>query len=188
MTASPDVLVSGSERPPRSRRTLVGLVLLALLATGVVVADDAVRRSEAAALVRRAAAAQDAVRYADGRVAATTHYTLPLLVSAAQPTQVRAGLARLVEREAAAQVAPVQRERAAVAEVRVLPWHGAQRRAQRALLAYLDARVQHLRAAAADVRVLFRSDPALAERLDQARAALLAASDDANRVRQALAP
>ena len=157
----PDVLVSGSERPPRPRRALVLLVLLALLATGAVVADDAVRRHEAAVLARQAGTAQDAVTYADGRVAATVHYTMPLLVSARQPAQVRAGLARLVEQEAAAQIAPVQRERAVLAAVRVLPWHGAQRRVRAVQLDYLDAEVRHLRAAAADARVLFRPDPGL---------------------------
>jgi hypothetical protein len=183
----PDVLVSGSERLPRPRRALVGLALLALLATAAVVADDVARGREADALVTRAATAQEAVRYADSRVAATVAYTMPLLESAAQPASVRAGLARLVEQEAAGQVPPVQRQRAAVAAVRVLPWHDPQRRARALLLRYLDARVQRLQAAAQDARVLFREDPEPAARLDAARDALAEVADE-QRARSALPP
>jgi hypothetical protein len=185
----PDVLVSGGAPPVRGRprRALLALTLLALLATAALVADDAVRGREADALVARAAAAQAAITYADRRVAATVAYTMPLLESAAQPASVRTGLARLVEQEAAGQLPPVQRQRVDLARVRVLPWHGPQRRARDRLLSYLDARIGRLQAAAQDARVLFREDPEPDRRLAAARDALAAVAGE-QRARSALPP
>ena len=161
-----DLLVSGSETAGRrwGRLVLAG----ALIMGAALAADSWQRDREADLLLDRAAAGSRAVDYADGRVLSTLRYSSPTILSARVEPRVRQSLRDLVRQEAAGQVARLRDQRAAAAEVLVLPWHGDERRAQQRWLAYLDARIAYVEEVAADFGALYRPHPELRTTLDAA--------------------
>ena len=171
-----------ASRSGRSRSRSVwwgaaGLVLLLVAGMGFG-HDERTRAREFDALMEQVTQGQSAVRYTDARIQAITAYVSPQLLSARAPASVRAGLGTIVQQVAAGRIAPMQAHRDDVAALSVARWHGAQRRAQAAYLAYLDDRIEFARAVSADVDALFRSRPAPSPRLAEARKALLAVSPD----------
>ncbi len=170
-----DLLASGSQRRPHRglRVAVAAVVALALLA---VLADRWQRGREVDALVARAAAGQQAVRYADGRVRAAQQYAAPALGGAGVPAGVRTSLEQVVRGAAGDRVADLRDQRAATAGVAVLPWHAQQRRARQAYVGYLDLRAAYLAGIAADLDVLYEPHPELLAALERARSAYLAAA------------
>jgi hypothetical protein len=145
--------------------------------------DSVAQRRELDRLIGRVLAAQDTIAYTDHRVAATVDYTLPLLFSASVPARVRSGLQQLVADSAAGQVGDIEQERVRAADVFVLPWHRALRRAKAALIAYLEARVKYLRAVAKNTQTLYVVHPELDRMLDATRRAFRVAAGPTQRVR-----
>ena len=173
MSSGREVLAGGGERAarlPGHVRLLLGAVLGLLL-----VGDAAARRLEADALLERARQGQATVTYADRRISATVQYASPQLSSPTAPAAVRADLRALVRREAAGQVASLQRRRDEAASTPALPWHRTHRRARTAYVAHLDARLARLRTVSEDLSALYVPQPGLEERLQAARTALAAA-------------
>ena len=171
-----EVLGGGGERRAATSlpvRLLLGAVLVLLL-----VGDGAARRLEADALLDRARDGQATVAFVDRRLAATVQYASPQLTSPTAPAAVRDDLQALVRREAAGQVADLQRSRDQAEGSPVLPWHRTHRRARAAYVAHLDARLAWLRAVSQDLSPLFARQPGLQEQLETARAALVAAVGD----------
>ena len=150
------------------RGLLAALAVVALLLVVGEVAQD----REVDALLRGVQAGQQASVYADRRLAGTVQYVSGSLTSASVPPAVRADLRRLVQREAAGQLPPLQAARDDVAKVRPLPWHGSVRTARASALAHLDARLGHLRAVASDLRALYAPRPAVTSSAERARAAV----------------
>jgi Tfp pilus assembly protein PilX len=164
----------------RLRGRAVALLVVALLVvvTAVVAGVDQRNRSrEFEALLSQMTQAQSAIQYSYGRIQAMVQYTSPQLTSPGSPERVRAGLRQIVQQAVAERVPLLHRRRAAVAELSPAFWHGDQRRAQDACLAYLDQQIDFLQSATTDLRVLYRS-PSQQPRA-AARAALLAVSPDA---------
>jgi hypothetical protein len=145
---------------------------------GAVGLDQRTRIDETRALVEQVALSQSSVEYADARIRAMVAYTSPTLQSARAPEGVRAGLRTLVQETAAERVGPLLERRAAVVDLAVRRWHGAQREARDAYVAYLDERIAVLRAMSVDLRVLFQPQPESALRLKSALDALLASTPD----------
>lgn len=165
-----DVLASGPEREPR-RLPWRLLAVLGLLVVLAVAGDRVQHQREVRALLTRAQAGQEAVRYADGRVRATLLYAGPSLGRADVPTSVRSSLERVVSGEASGQVGAVRARRDAVAGTRVLPWHRDLRKARAAYVGYLDVRLRYFGAVGADLDALYAPHPELAAALSKARAA-----------------
>ena len=157
-----DLLASGSQRRPRPGLRVAVATVLVLAVLGVL-ADRWQRGREVDALVARAAAGQEAVRYADGRVRAAQQYAAPALGGAGVPAGVRTSLEEVVRGAAGGRVA-------------VLPWHGQQRTARQAYVGYLDLRTEYLAGIAADLDVLYRPHPELLAALERARSAYLHAA------------
>lgn len=147
---------------------------LAVVALLLVVGDRVARDREVDALLRGVQTGQEAAVYADRRLAGTVQYASGSLTSSSVPAAVRADLRRLVQREASGQLPPLQAARDDVARVRPLPWHGAVRTARASALAHLDARLEHLRAVARDLRTLYAPRPAVTMSAERARTALAA--------------
>lgn len=138
-----ETISHGSSRAPARWRRLA-LALVVALGLGLVLVDDHQRGRETDALLDRVEAGQAAVTYADRRVAAMRQYLGPLLTSGGTTEPVRASMRELLF-DAGEQVAErVRAERAAVAEIAILPWHHEQLEAQADYLAYLDARAAFL--------------------------------------------
>ena len=170
-----DLLASGSQRRPRPGLRVAVATVLVLAVLGVL-ADRWQRGREVDALVARAAAGQEAVRYADGRVRAAQQYAAPALGGAGVPAGVRTSLEEVVRGAAGGRVADLREQRAATAGVAVLPWHGQQRTARQAYVGYLDLRTEYLAGIAADLDVLYRPHPELLAALERARSAYLHAA------------
>ena len=168
----------GSDDPPRRRGRGLRLLAPAVLVVLSVLADRWQTDREVDALLDRAAAGTESVRYADGRVLGTVRYAAPAMLSPSVRPQVRASLRDLVRREAAGQVGDLRAERAAAADVLVLPWHGAQRTARDRWVEYLDARVAYLDGVAADFAELYREHPELEEARGRAGQAYRSAAPD----------
>jgi len=88
-------------------------------------------------------------------VLSTRQYTLPLLVSSSSAT-VRAGLAKLIDDEAARQARKLQQARDAVRDTTILPWHHDVWDRKKAAVAAIDVQIAALDAAShgADLAVL----------------------------------
>ena len=171
--ADVDVLASDAGPEGAGRRGPRGLLAaLAVVALLLVVGDRVVQEREVEALLHGVQAGQQASVYADRRLAGTVQYASGSLTSASVSPAVRADLRRLVQREAAGQLPPVQAARDDVARVRPLPWHGSVRAARDAALAHLDARLAHLRAVALDLRALYAPRPAVTSSAERARIAV----------------
>ncbi|MGZ6825420.1 MAG: hypothetical protein ACXVGH_01400 [Mycobacteriales bacterium] len=178
-----DELTAGSERRLPRWVPLVagGLVLLA------VGGDRWQLHREQQALLGCVDAAQQEVRYTDRRIAGTTEYVMPALVSARTPPRVRAGLDALLRQEVRRAVPGAEQARRACAGEQVLPWHRSLDRAHDAVDGYLGARTGYLRAGAADRDALRSGAPALDVRRERALTAVLRAEPgEADRVRELL--
>lgn len=165
-----DVLASGPDREPR-RLPWRLLAVLGLLLVLAVVGDRVQHDRESRALLARAGAGQQAVRYADGRVRSTLTYAGPSLGRADVSASVRSSLERVVSGEATGQLAAVRGRRDAVAAIRVLPSHRDLRAARAAYVDYLDLRLRYLTAVGADLDALYAPHPELGQGLARARAA-----------------
>ena len=155
-----------------SRPVRVVLVVLVALALVAVIADGPWRRHESSRLADRAVAAQQSIDFTDRRIAGTVQYASPQLTSASAPPEVRADLQRLVRETAAGRVAPLRERRDAIAGTWLAPWHGDERRARTAVLAYLDERLRLLDAVTRNLTALYEPTPDLVALRDQAAAAL----------------
>ena len=154
--------------------------LAVVVAAGLVATNAYAERRELDGLLARVADAQEAIAYSNRRIEATVDYTRPLLFGANAPARVRAGLQQLVADSAAGEVSSIEQQRDRAAEVRVLRWHGALRRARAALVAYLDGRVAYLRDIAGGSRALYVVNPRLERLLDETRKAFRAAAGPAH--------
>lgn len=134
-----DVLSSPARNraPRRATRLLPGLMVLLVVA--LLLGDRFVAFRESARLVARVQAAEAARVYADRRLAGLEQYVSPQLNSPLAPAAVRISLRDVVQAEVRAELPALRRRRAAVAGVRLLPWHRAQRRARSAYLDYAAA-------------------------------------------------
>lgn len=172
----PDVLGTDPDEPHAHPRRRLLLAVLAGLALAAAVADQQVRAAEFDALLAQARAGQSAVSYADRRIGATVQYASPVLGSSDTLPRVRASLETIVEAEAGRQAEALHDQAAASAATRVLPWHGAQRKARHAYTAYLAAKAAYLQSVAADFDALYGRPPELAARLAAAASAYDAAA------------
>jgi hypothetical protein len=157
----------------RRRRWWVASAVVLLVVLTLFGVDQRSRYRENDALIDQVSGTQSALAYADGRIGSAVQYTRPALTSAAVPESVRAGLRAIVQKEAAARVAPLLTRRQALADVPVRSWHHDQVRAKTAYAAYLDARIAAYRAISVDLRVLFRPGTESTRRRVTARRALL---------------
>ncbi len=146
---------------------------LAGLCVLVVSADAVVRDREAAALTRSTAAGERTARHATAVVAAVVSYASPQLSAAGSPAAVRASLAQVVQGAAGREAPALQRRLEDVRAMRIPPWHSDLRRARTAVLAYLRARLDQLRAVAASYEAYGAVPPA--QLRDLARQALVGA-------------
>lgn len=184
-TTEPDVVGSGSDRPPR-RRLRAAAAVLVLVAVGAYVGDSVQHRREVDQLAQRVAEARGTADYADTRVQSVIRYASPQLDGAATPAAVRAGLAQLVAQSARDQLRAVTKARGAVADVTVLPWHHSADTARTRCLRYLDARAQVLREGAAEPASLQSAHTDLTAVRLAARAALVGAGATPGSARKAL--
>lgn len=188
MTA--ELLEAGPGRPVRGRLLVAVLVAVLLAGYGLWQVDRRLADREVDALLERVAAGQSAVAYADRRIASTVTYAMPLLASASTTRAVRVSLQQLVQDAAAGQVGRLDAVASDVGRTRVLPWHGAVRRARAACARSLQAHAAHLGDVARDADALYARHPELERGRARARAALLRATGDASaqrRVRDVLA-
>jgi hypothetical protein len=168
---------------------LAGLVLVLVIAPVAVGADERSRGREFDALVHQVTLGQSAVRYSDAGIQSMVQYTSPQLTSARTPANVRASLRKIVQQAAADRLEPMRIRRDAVAGLPVRRWHGEQRQARDAYLAYLDRKIALLRTVSVDLRALYQPHPENERALAVARDALLKLSPDApssTRMRNAL--
>lgn len=168
-------------RGPQRRWWPAALVVaLVIVTTAVAIGTDQRGRArEFSALLAQVTRTQASITYSQGQIQAMVGYTSPQLTSARAPASVRAGLRQIVQKAAADRVAPLRTRRAAVADLPVGRWHGRQRRARDAYLAYVDQRLGFVQAVAADLGALYRPDPLAQPVQAAARAALLAVSPNA---------
>lgn len=162
----------GASPRPLPRPVAGLIVVLALLVLVAVLADGPWRRHESGLLAARAVTAQQSIDFTDRRIAGTVRYVSPQLTSSTAPPEVRADLQRLVQQAAAERVGPLQERRASVAGTRIAPWHGQERRARSAVLAYLDERLRLLEDVSTDLTVLYEPTPVLTSLRVQAASAL----------------
>ena len=176
-----------ADDPPDHRRgpqrrwwPAVLVVALVIVTTAVAIGTDQRGRArEFSALLAQVTRTQASITYSQGQIQAMVGYTSPQLTSARAPASVRAGLRQIVQKAAADRVAPLRTRREAVADLPVGRWHGRQRRARDAYLAYVDQRLGFVQAVAADLGALYRPDPLAQPVQAAARAALLAVSPNA---------
>jgi hypothetical protein len=167
----PPAATAGRGRRHRRWWWVAAAVVLVVLAAFAV--DQRSRYRENDALIEQVTRGQSALAYADGRIGSAVGYTRPALTSNAVPERVRAGLRAIVQKEAAARVEPLLRQREALAAVPVRSWHHDQVRAKKTYAAYLDQRIAAYRAISLDLRILFRPQPETTRRRVEARRALL---------------
>jgi hypothetical protein len=175
--------------PRRPWRRIGVVVLLAVVVVALFSADQRSRQAEFGRLFDQVQGSQGSIVYADRQVAGVVQYTSPQLTSASAPATVRAGLSKIVQETAAAQVGELQLYRERIAALTPVRWHPEQRRARDAYLTYLDDRIDRLLAIAVDLDELYRPQPQRAVLLAAARRALIAATDGstADRARNLLA-
>ena len=162
---SSDVLEWGDPAaPPRwprpqwaSRRLLVAVVLLALVAA---VADRLVERQEREAVAGCLAQAERAIDSADAELALMAAYLAPAFYLMGSGPQ-RAGLHTLMAGAAAEALPAVEAARDRCRAARVLPTHRALRERRAAYVDYLAARAAHLAAISADGGRYYRDTPEL---------------------------
>ena len=137
--------------------------------------DRAQRQHEFTALLNSALDAQATSANADGQLASTRQYAMPLLISSSSLT-VRTGLEKLVDASAAKAAAQVRATRQSLANLTVLPWHTSLRKSKADNLAYLDTWTAYLDSVSrgGDFGALPTED--IAARLADAAAALRAAA------------
>lgn len=118
-------------------------------------ADARLKQHETHLLALRATNAQATAQAARAKVLSTRQYTMPLLVSSSS-AHVRAGLEKLIDDDAASQLAQLQKARDELSATEILPWHHAARAAKRSDIALLDKQISALDAAShgADLTVL----------------------------------
>lgn len=171
-----DVLAGAA--PDRARRRWPVVVVATSLALGIggVRADAALAEREVDELLGRVGAGLSTVAYTERRVQGIVRYFSPAVVSPGVEARVRDSLQGIVREEAAGQVAAVQRHRAAAVQVRLLPWHTAERRARDRWVAYLDACIAYLEAVSRQFRRLYQPRPEQEVALAAAREAFEDAS------------
>jgi putative N-acetylmannosamine-6-phosphate epimerase len=144
----PDVVASGSVDRPRRALKLIAVAVSALVVAAFlgVNVDRAQRHRESVALLASTVDGRATAQHAEAVVESTRAYTMPLLDSA--QLDVRAGLAQLIANSASQGAVAVRVARAKVAAVRVVPWHGATKKAKDDDERYLDAWSAYLDAVA----------------------------------------
>jgi hypothetical protein len=105
---------------------------------------------ESRLLSSRVSDAQATASAARAAVLSTRQYTLPLLVTSSSAT-VRAGLAKLIDDEAAKQAAKLRQARDAVRNTTILPWHHALWDKKKSDVAAIDVQIAALDAASRGV-------------------------------------
>lgn len=134
-------------------------LLAAIVALAVVLAgrwtDHEFEQHESQLLASRTANASATAEAARATVLSTRQYTMPLLVSSSSAT-VRAGLAKLIDDEAAHQAMLLEQARDEVRDTTILPWHHALWDKKKAEISAIDVQISALNAAShgADLRVL----------------------------------
>jgi hypothetical protein len=145
------------ENTGRRQRRWPLLAVVIVVATALLArfADAQVKHHEAHLVALRAADAQATAKAARAVVLSTRQYTLPLLVTSSSAT-VRAGLAKLIDDEAARQAKKLQQARDAVRNTAILPWHHDLWDRKKATVSAIDAQIAALDAAShgADLAVL----------------------------------
>lgn len=153
MTAEQDILEQAGRRQRRSPLLAVVIAVVVVLAGRW--SDYQFQHHEAHLLTSRAADAQGTAVAARAAVLSTRQYTLPLLVTSSSAT-VRAGLAQLIDDEAARQAEKLRRARDAVQRTTILPWHHGLWDRKKAEVSAIDVQIAALDAVShgADLSVL----------------------------------
>ncbi len=145
------------EEPGRRRRRwpLVAVVIAIVVVLASRWTDSQLRQHESRLLSSRTADAQATAAAARAAVLSTRQYTMPLLVSSSSAT-VRAGLAQLIDNEAADQEARLRHARDALENTTILPWHHAIWDRKKAEVTEINVQLGALAAAShgADLKVL----------------------------------
>jgi hypothetical protein len=134
---------------------LVAAVLVIAVVAGGRWTDYQFQQHESHMLATRTSDAQATAEAARAAVLSTRQYTMPLLVSSSSAT-VRAGLAKLVEDDAAHQATLLEQARTELDDTTILPWHHALWDKKKAAVSAVDVQITALDAAAhgADLVVL----------------------------------
>jgi len=175
-----EALEQGTERRPRSRRSLV-LLLIGLLGIGVLVAgglyaDARWRANAAVSLTIAFDKTVSAIEIAERRVQSVSEYARPARGRADLDPSVRESLDALVRDAAIESSAVITERRAAVDDVLLLPWHSDLRHAQAQAGVWLDLRATGINSFAAQGEARY---PPRGE-LNDARAALVRAFSTLN--------
>ena len=134
-------------------------LLAAIITLAVVLAgrwtDYEFEQHESRLLASRTANASATAEAARATVLSTRQYTMPLLVSSSSAT-VRAGLAKLIDDEAAHQATLLEQARDEVRDTTILPWHHALWDRKKAEVSAINVQTSALDAAShgADLQVL----------------------------------
>jgi hypothetical protein len=134
-------------------------LLAAIITLAVVLAgrwtDYEFEQHESRLLASRTANASATAEAARATVLSTRQYTMPLLVSSSSAT-VRAGLAKLIDDEAAHQATLLEQARDEVRDTTILPWHHALWDRKKAEVSAINVQISALDAAShgADLQVL----------------------------------
>ena len=177
--AATDVLTAGDDdaRPRRWPRVL--LVLL-LLAGGAGVGLEQDRQRQRAALVDAAVDAEQVVGAARTSLAGLVSYTSATLSQPGLAPEQRQALLATFARDAQRFVPRMRSRRAAVAEVRVLPWDDALRDARTAYLARVDGWTALVESSVDDPQSLLLERRHTREARERASAALAAVGEPAD--------
>lgn len=151
--AQQDVIEEAGRR--RSRWPLLAIVIVVVAVLAGRWTDLEFKQHETRLLDSRAANAQATAEAARATVLSTRQYTMPLLVSSSSAT-VRAGLAKLIDDEAARQETKLEQARNDLRATTILPWHHALWERKKAEVSAVNVQITALDAAAhgADLAVL----------------------------------
>ena len=141
-----------SKAPVRRRALWIVLALVVALAAAGVWWTEHLRQDADLALASAAQEARDRTASGEAKVLSTLTYASPMIWSTSVPEDVRAGLRRLVEKEAAGVSSGLARLHEDVAGTIVLPWQGPQEKERDQVLALIEAERHRFDRIAADAR------------------------------------
>lgn len=162
----------GTDRPspgPRRRLALAGVLIATLILAALGWALDSRWRAAATAdLTRAFDETLSVIETAERRVQSVAEYARPARERADMDPAVRQSLGDLAQESAREEATDIERQRAAIDDVRLLPWHSDLHTARDHAGAWLDLRASGI----VNLAQTGRATYAPREQLDAARAAL----------------